>query len=820
MNNKWKLGTAGLCFMLLGVQFYHAQVANLHGKVTNEEDAKIPNVEIRIKGTDNFVQSKEDGKFYFENLPYGNYTIVFSRQGKVFGEKEIVVGEGDNKLDFVFPMKYNQIQTIEIIGRKETGYKNTNSFIATKTETPILDVPQSINYVTKELINDQLAFKMMDVLKNVSGVSPSSYTNNKYILRGFISDDKQTLINGMKVYSGDKSSDVLPYVERVEVIKGPASALFSKTSPGGTINIVTKKPLHENRKSINFSTGSYGLIRISSDFTGPMNKSHTLLYRLNLAYQTAGSFRTLQDNKTLVIAPSVSFLPNENTKVNFDLVYVGDDGRKDRGQPSFTPVNGVQDLYAAPISLSLSRVNDYVKTQKIYSTLSLQHHFSDDLIFNAAYTKGAYHEDLREHRTANKNAVDENGKIIPNLMEMRYNYRILDNSTDNLTSYLTFHFNTGDVKHELLAGYDFIQSTDGLGNTTSEARGYLSADGKTAYKKYDPKKKDKYKIVDGRPVTNVPTIDLLHPDYTISDPSKYISTSVQDKLGKYYTHGVYLQDQLQWNQFHVLLSLRQEYYTDIFGYGTSSEKNVHQKALLPRVGVVYSPEENISIYGTYVYGFQPQNAGYIGDPKKYGGPFDPLKSSMVEFGVKSQWFHRQLSTTLALYHIEENNILKTANDKDNPDLLRQIGQIKGQGVELDVEGSILPNLSLIGNFALNSTKVTKSSNQKEIGRQASNAPKYQGGLWARYNFTDSMLKGVGVVFGVNYQSSRESIDYDVTLPSYTVANLGLYYSIDKIQLSAMLNNIFNKTYWIGADRFTRLFPGTPRNYLIGVGYKF
>lgn len=763
----------------------------------------------------------DDGEYEWEHIPVGTYKVKVALLGYESQTKTIAIRDGQKAhLNFSLVKAYSQLQTVEITGRKETSYKNTHTFIGTKTETPIRYVPQAISYVTKEVINDQMAFNMMDVLKNISGVSQSSYTNNKYILRGFKSESKQTLINGLRAFTGERTADILPYVERIEVIKGPASALFANASPGGTVNTVTKKPLDKNRKGIKFTTGSFNTVRIASDFTGPMNKSHTLLYRLNVAYQTAGSFRALQGKQTYVVAPSVSFLPDNKTRINFDFVYIHDKGRNDRGQPSYSPVNRKQDIYETPISLSLSRINDYVKSQKILSTLSLQHNFSGHIALNVSYLKGVLHEDLREHRTANKNAVDEEGNAIPDLMEMRYNYRLTDNYSDNVTSYFTFKFKTGAIEHQLLTGYDFIQNADGLGNTTSEARGYLASDGKSAINTYDPAHKEKYLIVDGRPVPNVPSVDLRHPDYSISDPKNYFSKSVQDKLGKYYTQGIYIQDQLSWKNWKALLALRQEYYTDIADYGKSVTHRVNQKALLPRVGLVYTPLKMLSLYGTYVYGFQPQEAGYIGNPARYGGPFDPLQSHMIEFGAKSSWMEDRLSATLALYQIEQNNVLENANAPDNPDLLKQIGQIKSKGVELDIYGAILSNLRLTANLAINHTEITKSEGKFEIGRQAANAPEVQGGFWAKYDFQKGVFNGVGFALGVNFQSSKESGKFDVLMPGYYVANAGLYYSIDKIRLSAVLNNLFNKTYWLGADSYTRLFPGAPRNFLVGVAYTF
>jgi iron complex outermembrane receptor protein len=797
-----------------------AQTGKLKIKVRSDNEP-LSGASVTINEGEKSGITDDEGEFEWKNIPYGTYHIKVTMLGYISEIKRITVSDQEKAhLHFLLQKDYLQLQGVEITGRKEAGYKNTNTFTATKTETPVRYVPQSVSYVTKELINDQMAFKMMDVLKNISGVSQNSYTNNKYVLRGFDSESKQTLINGLKTFTGERSADILPYVERIEVIKGPASALFANTSPGGTVNTVTKKPLDEDRKAINFAVGSFKTLRIASDFTGPMNQSHTLLYRLNLAYQTAGSFRALQDKQSFVVAPSVSFLPNDKTRINFDLVYINDNGRNDRGQPSYSPVNGVRDLYATPIGLSLSRVNDYVKAQKIFSTLSMQHNFSSHIAFNVSYLKGVYHEDLREHRTSNTNAVDEDGNAVPDLMEMRYNYRITDNATDNLTTYFTFKFKTWTLEHQLLTGYDFIQSTDGLGNTTAEARGYLSADGKSAINKYDPSKKSKYLIVDGRPVPNVPSVDLHNPDYTISDPNKYISQAVQDKLGKYYTQGVYMQDQISWSKFKALLSLRQEYYTDIMDYGKPVTSRVNQKALLPRAGLVYTPVNAVSLYGTYVYGFQPQEAGYIGEPSRYGGPFDPLESDMIEFGVKSGLLNDRLSATLAVYRITQNNVLQNANDAGNPDFLKQIGQVRGKGIELDVYGRILPNLSLTANLAINRTEITESEDKSEIGLQAPNAPKAQGGFWAKYDFTLTALKGLGIGLGANFQAKRESGAYDVTLPGYSVANAAVYYSIDKIRLSATFNNLFNKTYWLGADSFARLFPGSPRNFMVGVGYTF
>jgi len=803
----------------------YSQSYKLKGKVMNQKNETLEGATLLIQGTENSTKSNEKGKFEFKHLNQTKFKILISHIGYSVKEVNVNLKEED-EIKVVLSATSQELQGVEILGRKESSYKNTNSFTATKTETKLRDVPQAVSYVTKEVIDDQMAFKVADVLKNISGVSQNSYTNNKYILRGFESESKQSVVNGLKTFSGERNADVLPYVERIEVIKGPASALFANASPGGTVNTITKKPLQENRKSINFSAGSFNTTRVMSDFTGPMNDSKTFLYRLNLAYQNAGSFRDLQNKETFVVAPSISFIPNDKTSVNFDLVYINDKGKNDRGQPIFAESAETADIYSTPISLAITRANDYVKSTKLISTVSLHRKITDYISFNASYLKGVYKEDMQEHRTANRNGLDAAGKSIPNMIEMQLNYRLTENYSDNLTSYFIFDFNTGPVLHKLLLGYDYIQNADGFGNTTYSAGGYKAKDGVTSISKYDPKKKGDYLLdKNGNPVPNVPFFNTANPDYSISERSSYIDFKAkQEKMGKYYTQGIYVQDQIKWNKFQALIALRQEFYTDIEGYGTKESKKVNQKALLPRFGLVYTPFVQTSFYGTYTYGYQPQNAGTIGNPEVFGGPFDPLISNMVEFGTKTEWIKDRLAVNVAVYRIEQNNILETANDPDNVNLLRQIGQQLSRGLEVDIYGQILHNLSITANLALNKNIISKSDLVDEIGKQASNAPRSQGGIWAKYTFIDKTFHGLGIAIGSNFQSSKLSKGKKnegvFKLPAYTLANAAVYYTVDKFKLSATFNNIFDKRYWIGADSFSRLFPGAPKNYLFGIGYTF
>ena len=658
-----------LCYINVSAQ---QTGTSLQGKITTSTHEPAAFVSLFIKHTQIGGVSNENGNYLIRNISMGKHTLVVKGIGFDPIEKEInIKGDSSITLDLVLYASATELQAVEVTGRKEQTYKNSYAFSGTKTETPLRYVPQAISYVTKEVMLDRQAFKNSDVVKNISGVNQFSYNNNDFVLRGFRASN--TMINGLRVSSSGWNQSLIPHVERVEVIKGPASALFANTDPGGTINIVTKKPLDENRKAINFTTGSWNTYRLATDFTGPMNESKTLLYRLNFAYQNAESFRVLQGGQDVVVAPSISFIPDDKTQINIDLVFMSSVGKLDRGQPIFGATAGTE-LNSTPISFALGKKSDYIKELNMYSTLSLTRKLTNWLSFNASYMKFMYNEDLLEHRTSNSYGVDADGKSIPTLMQMQTIRRQTRNYTDNVSAYFISAFNTGKVEHKLLVGYDHILFHTALGGSNYNAGGFINAanNGVVLTKSgtpaaYDPKNKALYLIKDNMPVPNVPFFDLENPDYNITDISRYYNISSIVTPSRYYADGVYVQEQFKFGKWNGLIGLRMEHYNDMLNYTLKTEKKVKQKALIPRVGLVYTPMQWISLYGTYTEGYQPQSAGTIGAPEIYGGPFDPLISNMIEGGAKMEYFKKRLAVNLAIYRIEQNNVLVNAGAADNPE---------------------------------------------------------------------------------------------------------------------------------------------------------
>ncbi|MNK68640.1 Ferrichrome-iron receptor precursor [compost metagenome] len=727
--------------------------------------------------------------------------------------------------------KRNELQTVEIVGRSTKKYNSDYSFAATKIAALNKDIPQSISTITKELIADKGAFYLADAVKMSSGVIPASYYN-QYTIRGISQNEEGQIINGMRTRQYYFLQPLTSNIERIEVIKGPSSATFSSVDPGGSINMVTKKPLAIDRKEVSMSVGSFSTLRGTLDFTGPLNESKTLLYRVNGAYQQAKSFRDLVSNKSFLISPSFSYIPNEKTAINTELILSNMTGVLDRGQPIFGAVAGKTSLNKTPISLNLGAPGDFFKSKEMILMTNFAHKFNSKIGFNASYMKQTWTEDLQEHRTTNAFAVDMNNQPVTNLAMMQFVQRQQNWDIDNLSAYFNFDFKTGKLNHKLLAGYDLSSWNKNKGGGQNAARGYLLKDG-TVASSFVLANASNYQTVtiDGivLPKPNVDYFNLSNPIYKITSPEDYtlnVRTALPSALTT--TNAIYIQDQIQWEKFTFLLGLRNEWFEDITNYETSNELTVKKSALLPRIGITYALNNAVNIYTTYLEGYQPQSNTVTLMPQTGSLPggslFDPLESDLKEIGVKTTFLDNTMTFNAAVYEINQRNILMNANDPANPDLLVTRGAERSRGFECDLAGYITPDWQINASYSYIDAEITKDSNPALIGARKQNTPKNSANLWTRYNFaSDSALKDLGIGFGVQYQSSKVPwFTRDFTLPDFTIFDAALFYKPNKsnVQIAINAGNLLNKTYWLGAQNYLRLFPGSPRNISLTVTYKF
>ena len=821
------------CFSLTTV--FAQQTTEVRGRVTDENKQPLIGVDVVLEGTSIGVSTNDKGFYELRNVPVGKQTIVFSYLG--FQTLKIRTDVAPNPsgththLDVQLSEELTALQEVEVIGRKESSYKNTNSFIGTKTASALKEVPQSVGYVTKELILDQGATTVNEVVKNISGVNQNS-SYNDFSIRGFRATGNRNsgnLLNGMRAQTSLWKQSSLANIERVEVIKGPASALFGNAAPGGVINRVTKKPLFENKNSITVGVGSWNTLKTYGDFTGPLNPKKTLLYRLNLGYEKTDSFRDLQGSESIIAAPSFSYIPNEKTHINVDFVYQNFNGKIDRGQS--VPADG--NVYSTPISRSLSAANDFLKENTLNTTIALTHKFSDHISLNAIYLNSSYSEDMLEHTQANLyykqigNGANAFRYADPNKVMMTANQRKRYFANNSFNTYFNFNFNTSILKHKLLVGYDYFISEQKAGSSSISAQGYLSKDKTKVVNTYTTTAN----VLAGSvqtPTTNIPVFDLYDPiaGNAYKDISKYIWK--QNTLNPYeeYSHGVYVQEQIDISIVKLLIGLRQEWFTETLNKETTKEISRQTSAFIPRVGLVVEASENINLYSTWVKGFQPQGANIQSDPDRYGGPFDYMKSELYEVGLKTEWFNKRLSATLAVFKITQENSLEQSPKAGKADWRVPVDE-ESNGFELDVAGQILPNFSVVANYAYTDARIVKLKEEgaiKDLNVQRPSTPRHAANLWTKYIFENGSLKGLGAGIGVSYASERlGQVGRRATAasyPDYTLLNAVLYYKVKDVQLQLNVNNVLNRTYWISGYDNLRNFPGAPRNINASVTYRF
>jgi len=812
-------------FWLMPLLTVAQQQGQITGRVLSAGNKPIEGVSVVETTGRFFALTDAQGRFSLDQLPLEQLTLV-TRSLNFSEERRTVLLTAEAPratVEIRLNASANALQEVEVLGRKETTYKSDYSFVGTRTATDLIDVPQSISTVTKELMDDRQAYRLTDVVKNVAGVAQYSHYDD-FTIRGFRNGYESgfRLLNGLRSgFSYGNSFVQAPLtvnLERVEVLKGPGAALFGDINPGGTINMVTKKPLAEDRKALSFSTGSFNTTRATADFTGPLTDKKNVLYRFNAGYEKTNTFRDVNDSKSLMLAPTVTFLVTNKTTLNAELVYTHVNGYLDRGLPIKS-----NDLYGVARSFTLSQPSDYLRTTTYYLNASLNHKFTNWLSFNASYLDFTYNEALSEHRTLNSYDNSDASKPRNSVMNLRYFDRRAEEYTKNLSAYFVANRSTGSVNHKLVLGGDYIRF-----NTDKESA------------MFEARQKVVTSVTNGVVSQRVVPLqfDLNKPTYEIQDPSTYVRRATPqffiDYINSiYHTTGIYVQDQIEVTpRLGLLLGARYELFADERDYGDGST-NIAQTKFLPRAGLTYALRENLNYFASYSAGFRPLQPELLRFPERYGRsePFSPETSYQLETGLKGEFFDKALFATVAAYQIERRNqLVNTGSLSATGATIYRQNQARSRGVEVELAGNILPNFSLNANYAFNHTEVLEADLAAEKGQSLANAPQHSGGLWAKYTFLMPSLRGLGLAVGGNFVDRRRFENQVAPLnggpdewaywPGYAVADVALFYTINKFNFHVNLNNVFDKYYFVGGYDYFRASPGAPRNFMTTVGYTF
>ncbi|WP_375782346.1 TonB-dependent siderophore receptor [Mucilaginibacter gotjawali] len=769
--------------MLHGSPLYAQKTTGIKGWIVTDNDKPAAFVKMFLRRSNRTTLTNRNGFFLLTDLPAGNDTLIIISHGTALRERSILIKKGTLlNLDTIrLISEAIKLQTVKVNGRVSHSYLNKNSFFGEKTEALIVDIPQAISTVSKELIHDKMELTLKDALNDVAGVNQYSGFD-EYTIRGFKAENARD-IDGLRGYSTTYTSTILVNIERIEVIKGPTATLYGNCDPGGTINMVTKKPLDTSRAAIDIYRGAWNHFRVQGDMTGPLNKSKTLLYRINAGYDNTNSFINQTFAKSYELAPSFSFIPNDKFRVNFNFSVSNIHTVLNQGQPGYEEDNN---LNSTPINLTLTQPGDYLRETDVASVISASYKINKNLIFSMGYLNYITRENVAAHGL--------NNYITPDSVSLYYTTWAYHTVTNTLTNYLTYKFKTGKASHVVLAGYDYVRSSVNLNQQYYELP-------------------DQFGPGSGI----VGTLSLGSPQYfqmpvNTYRLSDYNSDESDVNSNIYHTQGVYLQDQANVGKVKLLGSLREEFYKADDGSG------LNERVFLPRIGIVYPLMPKLNGYASYNKGFDPFEAST--SIQVFDAPFKPLTSQLLETGLKGGFFNDRLFASAALYQLKVQNVAVNANNISDPNLFVQQGENRSRGFEVEATGYILSNLSVNFNYANCLAIVSKSDIASQIGSVVENAPRNTSSSWIKYTFSNGVLKGLGISAGHSQVGARNTLDPAIKLPGYLVINGGVRYGLQRYRFALNMNNITNKTYWQGAYNNINKWPGAPRNCMFNLGYSF
>jgi iron complex outermembrane recepter protein len=642
-------------------------------------------------------------------------------------------------------------QEIEIlVTGEQDGYVVPDASTATRTDTPIIDTPQSIQVIPQDVFEDRQIIRVDDALTNVSGITgrlESSENNTNLTIRGFTTNGS-TVRNGFRVNS-ELGTQETANIERIEVIKGPSSVLYGQSEPGGIIGLVTKQPSSNPFYKLELKAGSFGLIRPSIDFSGPLNEDRSLRYRLNVAYQHEDGFRDLEfQTNRFFIAPVLSWDISKRTNLSLVLEYNDEKYPFDLGIPALG--NGVVDV---PVGRTVNEPDDYITNRSLTLGYDLKHEFSDNWKLNHGFRY--VNQDFFVLASLPSFFDESTGDVSLSFADREYHSYDYTMQTN-----VTGKFKTGSVQHTLLVGVDLNF------NRFDEQ-----------FTRFDETNQSIVNIFN--PVYG----SIPRPDLSGIEPSIPFDTEY-DRLG------VFLQDQITFSDNFILVGSLRYDKGDFRNLGEGTARS--DVAWSPRIGLVYKPAPTVSLYANYSRSFTP-NFGQTATGELLG----PQKGRGFEVGAKTEFSDGKMFATLAYFDITKQNVATT--DPDNPFFSVAAGEQRSQGIELDVAGEILPGWNIIANYAYTDARVTEDNNIP-VGNRLFNAPYHSGGLWTTYEFQQGNLRGLGFGLGVNYVGSRAgNLANTFEVGDYWLTNLGLFYKRDNWRLGLNVNNLFDVRYISGTS---------------------
>lgn len=659
---------------------------------------------------------------------------------------------------------------------------------AFRGDVPMNQQPQSIEFISA----NSLEFAGVTELNDIFDLTPSITEQNdfgglweSFAIRGLVGDENIPsgfLINGYssgRSFSGIRDASNIDYVE---VMKGPGSALYGRSEPGGTINIMTKKPQFEEQGYVKVTAGSWQNYRAEGDYTNAL--SEQIAFRVNGAVEDSESFRDYHEAQKTVVTPSILWLISEHTKLNYELEYVDQSTTFDRG---IVAIDG--DIDALPIESFLGEPNDKpTEVDTISHQLTFEHQLGQWSLLNGfSYSDSKFISESSDAELAPARQIYFMDGVT---LSRQHNQRDFQTKYFSTRLELSGSIDTVGFTHHLLIGADASKF-----------------DFDKRWHRYRPT------IDDTRYAIN-----MYEPEYGKTAPEGALlfdSSEVQ------HSYGVYIQDQIDLTeQWKVQVGGRFDWFDQqIDNHMNKQSLKSDQTTFSPRVGIVYAYSDEIQYYTSYSEGFRP-NSGY----DKNGDAFEPEETSSFEVGVK--FSSNSVNGSVTVFSAKKTNMLTTDLQAG---ISTALGEVSSEGVELDLHGYISDSTSFDFAYTYTDAKTANDTVNTDWwvklpkGSPLLNIPKHSANAQIKRDLNGLVDFDATVGVAVQYVGERlgETIDLDYYLPSYTLVNLFANYAVNNdVTIQFNVNNLLNKTYYANSYSAIWTQPGEPVNYKLSLKYSF
>lgn len=687
------------------------------------------------------------------------------------------------------------------------GYLANRTATGTKTDTPLLETPRSISVATREQMQDRKVQNLDDAVRYMPGVIASSYGSDSRAdwmkIRGF---EPIQMLDGLPLPKGSYTMAKLETwnLERVAVLRGPASAVYGQTPPGGLVDAVSRRPQTESSHEMQVQVGNYNHKQISFDSTGKIDDDGRFLYRFSGTGRDSGTTVEHIDDQRFNLAPSLTWNIADTTK----LTFLGQFNRDDTGGTSqFLPLQGTK------LSTPAGKV-DYHKNlgdpdwefyDKTFYALgyAFEHRINDTWQFNQNLRYSKLELDnqiITAGGTAFSVAPDGTVDRGANIYDENISHFAVDNN-------FQADFNTGAIGHTLLLGLDYLRvNTD---YRWQFGGSYL----------YD----NNWNIIG----INVPPSNINNPRYG-QDFSGVTYSDLQNYSQKRRNTGLYLQDQMALDAWRLTLGGRWDRLdTDsVFHNANDAKDSRRDSQFSGNAALSYVFDSGFTPYVSYAESFQAEAGG------NGGAAFKPSTGKQYELGIKYQPPGSDMLFTAAVYDLTRQNIVTT----NIAGATEPVSEVEVRGLELEATGNITENLSLTASYSYTNSKMTEVGDTRDKNRALPLIPEHQASIWADYDWSQGVLAGFGVGFGARFVGSTDNISVgsmgfvrdpsDGHSSAYTVYDAAVRYDLGQIDaslrgasVSLNANNLFDKEYLATCDGFY-CYAGDPRRVTASLDYKW